>query len=383
MSTNAAKPKSSPSPQEKQVRAKVIAALRALRGASPDAAPIKFLICVAQKGCAVYMDKTVGPSHRPLLQALLPGDTGFKFFTGDCIWEKNTHTFVGENMPAGLAKRLQAAIFDLTGARLKVRLRRDTGEVEEMEGETDLDETEGEERGKQVREASGDAFEALQARAAQVAATLAKAAAAGYPHAEAMKQKLKQALISAKDTASIAESARTVEAIAKALDAARSTASAGKPGATATSGAAASAGKAGAPAAAEQAWKKARDAWRASIETADGQIEAVRGKMMATGDAEFKRIADIGLPALTGNHKTPVMRALLEIEDSIGDARRKAAEKALASVAAFRKHLETDPMVRVLDTHSKAAFGVELTIRRVVGAGLESLDGALRKMTAA
>ena len=352
--------------EQKLVRAKVLEALRMVRANAPGAPPVQFMICTAQKGCAVYMSKAVSASHKTLLQALLPGDTGFKFYTGTCIWEAKTHTFVGDNVPSGLGKRLQVALLDLTGARIKVRVRRSDGEVEEVGGDANLDELESEagESEESTGETAADPMKALQARAAQVAAALAKAAEAGQPLAAPLKQKLAQALASAKGADGVAAAAKAVETIAKAL----ATLPPVKPATSAS---------------AEQAWAKARDAWRNSIEAVDGQIASVREKMLASGNADLKRIADRGLPALTDNHKTPVMRALFEIDGSSGDAKRAAVERALASVAAFRRHVQSDPMIQVLDANSKAAFGVELTIRSLIGSGLGTLDGALQQLAAA
>src|SRR5205085_67651 len=125
------------------------------------------------------------------------------------------------------------------------------------------------------------------------------------------------------------------------------------------------------------AWNRARAEWQRRIEVVDGQIAAVRGRMLAIGTADLKRIAERGLPALTDNHKTPVMRSLVDVAASQGEARAAALAKAAAAVTAFRQHLGSDPMIRVLEENSVTAFGLPLTIRGELGAGLDTLQSEI------
>ncbi len=133
---------------------------------------------------------------------------------------------------------------------------------------------------------------------------------------------------------------------------------------------------------AAKAWTLAKEAWRVAIETVDGQLNKLHSAMIATGDADLKIIADKGLPALTDNHKTPVMRVLFEVDQTQGDARKQAAAKGLAAVTAFRTHITSDPRVKVMDEDAPRAFGSPLTIRQSIGAGLDALEGALKPMAA-
>jgi hypothetical protein len=127
----------------------------------------------------------------------------------------------------------------------------------------------------------------------------------------------------------------------------------------------------------EQRWKAAKQAWQACMETIDGQINKVAGQMRASDDPDFKLIADRGLPALTANHKTPVMRALFQLDGAQGAARQAAAAKAKAAIAAFRSHVASSAQMKALDEHGQAAFGVALTLRSEINKGLASLDQAL------
>lgn len=127
----------------------------------------------------------------------------------------------------------------------------------------------------------------------------------------------------------------------------------------------------------QKKWTTAKQTWIACMETIDGQINQVAGKMRASNDAGFKRIADQGLPALTENHKTPVMRALFALDGPPSPARTAAATKAKAAIAAFRSHVAASKEMRALDEHSQIAFGVALTLRKEISTGLAALDQAL------
>jgi len=128
----------------------------------------------------------------------------------------------------------------------------------------------------------------------------------------------------------------------------------------------------------DRRWAAARAGWREAIEAVDARIAKVRAQMLSSGNPDLLDIADRGLPALTENHKTPVSVAVIEVADSTGDKRQLSARQAMAAIRAFRAHIDTDPMVKVLDEQSPAAFGVSLDIRADIGRGLAALESALR-----
>ncbi len=129
-------------------------------------------------------------------------------------------------------------------------------------------------------------------------------------------------------------------------------------------------------------WKVAKEAWLRCLEVVDRQIDLARSAMLASDDPDFKIIADRGLPALTNNHKTPVMTGLFELESTRGREQKDAAVKAGAAIAAFRKHLDSYHLIQALDQHSKTAFGVSLTIRSEIGKGLGALEDAIQPILA-
>lgn len=129
----------------------------------------------------------------------------------------------------------------------------------------------------------------------------------------------------------------------------------------------------------DRRWAEARASWREAVEAVDARIAKVRSKMLSSGNPDLLDIADRGLPALTGNHKTPVSVAVIEVADSGGEQRERSARQVMAAVQAFRSHIDNDPMIKVLDEQSSAAFGVSLAIRADIGRGLGALESALRE----
>ena len=124
------------SADEKFVRNRVISALRIVKTAKPDAKPMLFMIGMGKLHLMPYLWYSVGASHRNMLTRLMAGDSGFKFFKGECIFEQKAFTFVGETIPGGgFAKKLQKGLFDLTNVRYRVRTRKPDGDAEEEGGE--------------------------------------------------------------------------------------------------------------------------------------------------------------------------------------------------------------------------------------------------------
>ncbi|MGM9484618.1 hypothetical protein ACS5PN_25715 [Roseateles sp. NT4] len=129
----------------------------------------------------------------------------------------------------------------------------------------------------------------------------------------------------------------------------------------------------------ERRWADARASWREAVEAVDARIAKVRAQMLSSGNPDLLDIADRGMPALTDNHKTPVSVAVIEVADSSGEKRERSARKAIDAIQAFRSHIDTDPMIKVLDEQSPAAFGVSLAIRTDIGRGLTALESVLRE----
>jgi hypothetical protein len=128
----------------KNLKARMTGALAQVRTLAPRAgeAPkpqLRFIAYLAGKTTAVLVAKKVGPAMKKTLVEIA-GATSGKLVDGDCIFEKNVHTFVLETVPGGLAKKLAEALRAETGTAYKVRVRTPDDSVSE-EGESDAPET--------------------------------------------------------------------------------------------------------------------------------------------------------------------------------------------------------------------------------------------------
>ena len=125
----------------------------------------------------------------------------------------------------------------------------------------------------------------------------------------------------------------------------------------------------------KQQWQQSFAAFQDAIETVDKQMEALGGACRQTKNAWLVNIADLGLPAVTGNFKTPLMAACMDVSSAQGDKVTGAAATARSAVANFANHIASDPQVAVCDDNP---FGVSVSIRATLGPALKSLNDALR-----
>lgn len=123
----------------KLLKARTIAALRQVKANNPQAPIPAFIAAIGPKTTTVMLNKAVGGTEKNLLTKLMPGEKGIKYFRGTVLWEARTFTFVSANPPGGAAKKLQAALLGLLKLKLKVRVRKPTGEVEEAGGDAHAD----------------------------------------------------------------------------------------------------------------------------------------------------------------------------------------------------------------------------------------------------
>src|SRR6266481_2099296 len=76
---------------------------------------LQFMAYLAGKTSAVIVARRVGSATKKLLPDIAGGASGGKFIQGECIFEKNSHTFVLDTVPGGVAKKLAAALVAETG----------------------------------------------------------------------------------------------------------------------------------------------------------------------------------------------------------------------------------------------------------------------------
>lgn len=121
LQTAARSAKPEDSAERRRVRSRLIDQFRIVKN-RPDR-KVVFLLCIGHKSCAPYLGTAVSDAQKPLLAKVLKGDTGFKYFRGECIWEEGGYTFVGSRLSAGLARRIERGLLDLTGTRWRIRAR--------------------------------------------------------------------------------------------------------------------------------------------------------------------------------------------------------------------------------------------------------------------
>lgn len=107
------------SPERLRLKVRLIDQFRIVKN-RPDR-KVVFLLCVGRQTAAPYLGPSASDSHKPLLTKVLKGDTGFKFYRGECVWEDGGYTFVGKSLSSTLARRIERGIIELTGTRFRVR----------------------------------------------------------------------------------------------------------------------------------------------------------------------------------------------------------------------------------------------------------------------
>ena len=120
-----------------KVARKVVAAFKIVKSSQgeTDRPPMQFLIGAGKTACSVFVGVTAGASQKSLLKKILADEDGpFKYYAGECVWERNAYTFVGEDIPlGGFVKRVQKSLEEATSAKVKVRVRRSSGEAEDAD----------------------------------------------------------------------------------------------------------------------------------------------------------------------------------------------------------------------------------------------------------
>jgi hypothetical protein len=121
-------------------------------------------------------------------------------------------------------------------------------------------------------------------------------------------------------------------------------------------------------------WEKAKRVWQDAIETVDGQISRLQSALRRSDDQELEGIAEFGLHGVTANLKIPLMAAMRDIDEAVGEPQERAITRARTAVAKFRKHLARDERVEVCDENP---FDIKVTIRKTLGGALEELKRTL------
>src|SRR5262249_17948145 len=128
---------------KKNLKSQMISALAQVKARAPgehdEPKPqLQFMAYLAGRNSAVIIGRRVGSATKTLLPDLVGGAKGGQFVRGECIFEKNTHTFVLEKVPTGLAKKLAVALLAETGQKYRVRARSIDGSTA-LDSDTDVD----------------------------------------------------------------------------------------------------------------------------------------------------------------------------------------------------------------------------------------------------
>jgi hypothetical protein len=119
-----------------------------------------------------------------------------------------------------------------------------------------------------------------------------------------------------------------------------------------------------------EAIQRAMARWQAASDAVDDQIAQLQAALRRSGDEELAEIAEYGLNGVTGNHKVPLLAALIgAVGGNAGDR-----AKLPSIVSAFRAHLETGDQVEACDENP---FGVTVTIRSSLVEALGQVESAL------
>ena len=121
-------------------------------------------------------------------------------------------------------------------------------------------------------------------------------------------------------------------------------------------------------------WAGVKGGWRDALETVDSQVAQLQTALRKLDDTELAAIADKGLNGITGNFKTPVVVAVMEVDNARGEGLKKAAQKGVRAAKAFAAYLASEETVRVTDENP---FGVKMTIRASLGKALADMHTLL------
>lgn len=108
--------------------------------------------------------------------------------------------------------------------------------------------------------------------------------------------------------------------------------------------------------------------WRDAKEQVDSGIGALQDRMRKHPLPALGRIADRGLNGITDTRSVGMIAALME-----ADASPAASGRARKAVAAFRTFVDSDTAAAI----DENPFGVEVGLRRTLGAALDTIERQL------
>lgn len=339
---------------KKDLKQQMVSAMAQVKARTPEPGKepkpqLQFMAYLAGKACGVIVAKRVGAATKKLLLELANGTSGGQYTLGECIFEKNTHTFVAAKVPSGLAKKLATALQTETGAKFKIRVRTPDGSVS-LDSETDVDP----DTATPVDEAARfrDRLSSLIPR---IKAKPQVKANAGTKDEKGLNVVASEAGVFA-NRKDYAKAHQLLDLIDSLLN-------------NATSPTGFKDGEF------RKAWPGAKKSWQLAIESIDGQIAKLQSTLKGSDDEELQEIGKFGLSGVTGNFKTPLMTVINEIDAAQGDALVAHARKAAEISGNFLNYVTSSPKVVACDENP---FGVQVTIRKTLGDALSQFNDALK-----
>jgi hypothetical protein len=318
---------------------------------------LQFMACLTGNNCSVIVARKVGAATKKLLLELAGVTGGAKFVQGECLFEKNTHTFVLDQVPAGLAKKLATSLHAETGQKYKVRVRNTDGSME-LDSETDADPSVFEQRMAKLnplveRALSGNLGDAGKIRAV-----------AGFAREKAEAGNLESAL----------NALDTLEKLLVAAATSKPNAPAVKPVVPSASGASAAGGATAPEPTSSKPARRLAPVWISAKENVDEQLSAMQLKMRRYGDEDLNAIADEMTQALAG-YRTAMNIALQNYDDSTPANRASMAQRALAVVQDHQKRIPADPWILAADSNP---FKIQVSLQTTLGSALNEIAAALQ-----
>jgi hypothetical protein len=207
---------------KRDLKQKILSALAQVKSRAPregeqqgESKPqLQFMAYLAGKNCSVIVARKVGMGTRKVLAEIAGVPSGGKFVQGECIFEKNAHTFVLETVPPGLARKISSALFSQAGQKCKVRVRSLDGSVE-LDSDTDLEPAEA----PPPASPAPDEMPKFTARLRALQPDILKALALKGPEAEEIKRRAAEAGVraNAKDFSQAHSILDAIDRLAKRL----------------------------------------------------------------------------------------------------------------------------------------------------------------------
>jgi hypothetical protein len=340
---------------KKDLKKQMVSAMAQVKARAPEPGKepkpqLQFMAYLAGKSCSVIVSKRVGAATKKLLQEFANGASGGQYAQGECIFEKNMHTFVLAKVPSGLARKLATALQTETGTKFRIRVRSTDGLID-LDSETDVD--------TDTTTTPVDEMAKFRERLATLVPRIKEKpqvkANAGTKDEKGLNVVASEAgaMASKKEYAKAHQMLDLIESMLK---------------------------NAGSPTGFKdgdfrKAWPEAKKSWQLAIESVDTQIAKLQSTLKSSGDEDLQEIAKFGLSGLTGNFKTPLMAVIAEIESAQGDALVAHARKAVELSGNFLKHITSSPKIEACDENP---FGVQMTIRKTLGDALSQFNDALK-----